>query len=294
MADRQMPHRIAAVGLEAEAFGDLTRQEIAHHIFAAGRNRDAARLERRQPVGVDVGEHARGGAELQKRDILALGDRAGKLRLHLDDIGFGEPADQIDIVHGQIDDDADIGHPRRKRPDAGDADGQNILARDRLLDRGDRRIEALDMADHQRHAGTARRVDDVLPLLHRRGDRLLDQDVDVARDAGERNFMMEMGRRRDRDGVDALVKQFVEFGERAAADERDGPRAVFRQRIDDADQRHPGQTGQHPGMVAAHHARADHADAQAAYCIGLRARCGPFGIHDFVDPKTDFEKILRR
>src|SRR5438093_13134749 len=47
MADRQMPHRIAAVGLEAEALGDLTRQEIAHHIFAAGRNRDPARLERR-------------------------------------------------------------------------------------------------------------------------------------------------------------------------------------------------------------------------------------------------------
>jgi hypothetical protein len=33
-----------------------------------------------------VGEHARGSTELQERDILALGDRAGKLRLHLDDI----------------------------------------------------------------------------------------------------------------------------------------------------------------------------------------------------------------
>ena len=65
VADRQMTHRIAAVGLEAEAFGDLARQEIAHHIFAAGRDRDVARLERRQPVGVDVREHAGGGAELQ-------------------------------------------------------------------------------------------------------------------------------------------------------------------------------------------------------------------------------------
>src|SRR5882757_3163445 len=48
MADRQMAHRIAAVGLEAETFRDLARQEIAHHIFAAGRDRDVARLERRQ------------------------------------------------------------------------------------------------------------------------------------------------------------------------------------------------------------------------------------------------------
>src|SRR3954463_9804976 len=30
MADRKMPHRIAAVRLEAETFGDLARQEIAH------------------------------------------------------------------------------------------------------------------------------------------------------------------------------------------------------------------------------------------------------------------------
>src|SRR3954470_19122598 len=35
MTDRQMAHRIAAVRLEAEAFGDLARQEIAHHVFAA-------------------------------------------------------------------------------------------------------------------------------------------------------------------------------------------------------------------------------------------------------------------
>ena len=115
------------------------------------------------------------------------------------------------------------------------------------------------MADHQRHAGTARRVDDVLPLLHRRGDRLLDQEVDVARDAGQRNLVMEVGRRRDRDGIDTFVEQLLKIGERAAAGERGGARAVFRQRIDDTDQRHTRQTGQHAGMVAAHHSRSDHA-----------------------------------
>ena len=96
------------------------------------------------------------------------------------------------------------------------------------------------------------------------GDRLLDQDMDVARDAGERDLVMQMGRRRDGDGVDAFGEQFVEVGERAAAGQRGGARAVLRQRIDDADQRHIGQTGQHAGMVGAHHARADHADAQDA------------------------------
>src|SRR4029077_19037746 len=88
MADRQMAHRIAAVRLEAEALGHLTGEQIAHHIFAARRHGDAARLERRQPVGVDMGKHARGRPELQQRDILALGDRTGKLWLHFDDVGF--------------------------------------------------------------------------------------------------------------------------------------------------------------------------------------------------------------
>jgi hypothetical protein len=97
-------------------------------------------------------------------------------------------------------------------------------------------------------------------------------------------LVMQMGRRRDGDGVDTLVEQFVELGEGAASDHRGGARAVLRQRIDDADQRHPGQTGQHPGMVAAHHACADHADTQAADGIGLRVRCGPFGTHDLSTP----------
>ena len=86
MADREMPHRIAAVGLEAVALGDLAGQQIADDVFALGGDVNGARLERREPVGVDVGEHARGGAELEERDVLALGDRVGELRLHLDDL----------------------------------------------------------------------------------------------------------------------------------------------------------------------------------------------------------------
>jgi hypothetical protein len=58
-----------------------------------------------------------------------------------------------------------------------------------------------------------------------------------------------------------------------------------------ADQRHPGQTGQHPGMVAAHHACADHADTQAADGIGLRVRCGPFGTHDLSTPKQTLSRF---
>ena len=79
----------------------------------------------------------------------------GKLRLHLRDLGFGEPADEIDVVHREIDDHAHIRHARRERADAGDRDRKNILVADRVLDRLDRRVEALDMADHQRDAGVS-------------------------------------------------------------------------------------------------------------------------------------------
>mgnify|MGYP006920630455 CR=1 FL=1 len=108
MTDRQMPHRIAAIRLKPEALGDLARQQIASHVFTARRDDDVSRLEWRQPIRVDVRQHAGGGAELQKRDVLAFGDRARKLRLHLDNVGIGKPADQIDIVNRQVDHHADI------------------------------------------------------------------------------------------------------------------------------------------------------------------------------------------
>src|ERR1700722_5724086 len=101
MADREMTHRVAAVRLETEAFGHLARQQIADDVFALGRDVDGARLERGQPVGVDVGEHARGGAELQQRDVLALGLGAGKLRLALDDLRPRETADKVDVMDGE-------------------------------------------------------------------------------------------------------------------------------------------------------------------------------------------------
>ena len=40
---------------------------------------------------------------MKQRDILTLGNCTGELRLNVDDVGFGKPADQIDVVHRKVD-----------------------------------------------------------------------------------------------------------------------------------------------------------------------------------------------
>ena len=207
-------------------------------------------------------EHARGGAELQERDVLALGHRARQLRLDFDDLRIGEPADQVDVMHGKIDDDADIRHARRKRADPGDGDRENVLILDRALDRLDRGIETLDMADHQRHPGAAGGGDDGAALLDRRRDRLLDQDVKAAGDAGQRDIVMQMGRRGDGHRIDAAADQRFQIGEFGAAERAGDKLALLVIGIDHADELNAGHFRQHARMVAAHDADANNANFQ--------------------------------
>ena len=59
--------------------------------------------------------------------FFALCQCARKLWLDLDDLGLGEPADKIDVVHGKIDHHAYIRHAGRKRTHAGDGNRQYVL-----------------------------------------------------------------------------------------------------------------------------------------------------------------------
>ena len=131
----------------------------------------------------------------------------------------------------------------------------------RLID-FDRRIEALDMADHQGHAGAAGGGDDGAALLHRRRDRLLDHDVDAARDAFEREVVMQMRRRGDGDRVDAGAEQAVDVGERGAAERARDKIPLLAIGIGDANEIDAGHVRQHARMVAAHDANADDPDLQ--------------------------------
>src|SRR5262245_18516679 len=127
MTDRQMTHRVAPIRLEAKTLGDLTRQQVTSHVFSTRRYSDVACLKWCQPIGVDMGENTGSRTELQKRNVFALGNRAGELWLHFGNVGIGKPADQIDVVHREIDNDADIRHARRERSNARDSNRENIL-----------------------------------------------------------------------------------------------------------------------------------------------------------------------
>ena len=77
---------------------------------------------------------------------------------------------------------------------------------------------------------------------------------------------MEMGRRRDRDRIDVQVEQFADIGDRGAAQGAGDEIGLLAVGIGDGDQFDAGQPGEHAGMIAAHDADADDADAQRAFC----------------------------
>ena len=152
-------------------------------------------------------------------------------------------------MHAEIDDDADIRHARRKRPDPRNGDRQNVLVLDRPLDRLDRRIEALDVPDHERNAGAAGRRDDGAALLNRGGNRLLDQKIDAVGDAFERDIVVHMGRRRDGHRIEPAAEQRVDVIDRGAAERAGNKIPLLAVRVGNSDQFDTGHVREHPRMV---------------------------------------------
>ena len=74
---------------------------------------------------------------------------------------------------------------------------------------------------------------------------------------------MQMRRRGDGHGIDALGDQLLEGFERTTAGKLGGPRPVFSQGIDDPDQRDIRQSAQDARVVGPHHTRADNADSHS-------------------------------
>jgi hypothetical protein len=151
-----------------------------------------------------------------------------------------------------------------KRANAGYGDRQNIFCPDRVLDRLDRRIEALDVTHHQGNAGVARRGNNGASLGHGRRDGLLNQYVHPTLDAIERQLLVQVGGRRNGHGVDADCQQLSDVREGRTGERTRHHVARLAVGIRHTDEAHAGKIGKDPCMVAAHDADADDADTQWA------------------------------
>jgi len=139
-----------------------------------------ARLGRASASGVDVRKHAGGGAELQQRDILA--PRPPRWRAAaLHPRRFVRPRlmnqrNQIDVMHGEVDDHADVRHSRRKGRSTRVIAIERMSSPDyRLLDGGHRGLGSAPTCPTikvTRRGAHARRATCPAPLLDRGRDRL--------------------------------------------------------------------------------------------------------------------------
>ena len=180
MADREMPHRIAAVGLEAEALGDLAGQQVADDVFLAGRDVTVRALNGVSQLVLMCASTP----EAVRNCSSAMSSRSATA---LESCGCTSTISES--VNQRIRSMSCTA--RSMTTPTFDMRGGNgptrVIAIERMsssriasLIAWTAGIEALDMADHQGDAGAARRRDDVAAFLHRGGDRLLDQHVHAA------------------------------------------------------------------------------------------------------------------
>src|SRR5580700_9584661 len=88
--------------------------------------------------------------------------------------------------------------------------------------------------------------------------------MDAARGAIDGDVAMQVGRRRDGDGIDAALDQAVDIGEGCTLEVAGDVLARLAIGIDDPDQLDARQFSHHPRMVRPHRADADHTDPQCA------------------------------
>ena len=181
----------------------------------------------------------------------------------------GDRAEDVHVVGGEVDGDADIADPGRERAGAPARDRKDVrqpAGLQQAPELEDGGVEALDVADLDRWgAGGRCRGDDPVRFGRGRRQRLLDEDRDAAPERGQGERQMRGGRGRDHDRVEVRLGQHGErLGERLGAGPGSSRPEGLRVEVGDGDQSHVGQAAEDAEMVAAHRAEADQPGAQLA------------------------------
>ena len=122
----------------------------------------------------------------------------------------------VEVVDCQINHYSHINDPSWERPLAASIELEHateLTAVQALLERHDSRVEALDMPHHQVRLPAFCSIDQLLSLVHRESEGLLDQDMDAPLQRLQAHFEMCHGRHGDGDGLRLLrVEQMLDIG----------------------------------------------------------------------------------
>ena len=177
---------------------------------------------------------------------------------------LAEPRDEVEVVGREVLDDADVLDAVGERAAALGADEKDLadlalLGAPPQLDQ--RRVEALDVPDRRPDCSRTAQRDDLLALLHRPRQRLLDQQVHAGGGELARGAEVLVGRHRDDREVRPLHRQQRVDRSEHASGVVDRAVAVA-ERIDRAGEADRRRRLQQARVMAAHHPQADDRAAQ--------------------------------
>ena len=177
---------------------------IPHQHLVAAADQRVPHLDRRQPVDVEMRDHVAGEIDGDERHVgevvqVAAAGRDHRIRF-LDD----QVIHDRQVVRGQVPQDADV---VLKQPEV-DARGIVVIERaesavvDEVADLPDSSAEQERVVDHDLQVLPVRQLDQLLGLLRRRRERLLDEDVLAVFQRGLGQLEMRPHRGDDRHRVD--------------------------------------------------------------------------------------------
>ena len=198
------------VVLEADGDAVLGAVQLQAHVVAA---RVVAGVGHQDQGVVVQGEHGRGGVHVAgpgEQLVTAVG--AGGV--DLDDLAAGHPADDVEVVHAAVAEDAagdgHIGRRRRRRVEGGGpyrVQPAELAAGHGRAGRLEGGVEAALVADLDRDAGRLHPPLHLEALGHRAGDRLLAEHGQAGLDRGQDERRVGVGRGRHDDAVDPRGQQ---------------------------------------------------------------------------------------